>query len=129
MQSNQTTNQVTTLETLFPYTNEMLQAHLRSGKVTEVKELGYKSRSPATGIRCADGFTVSLQASQYHYCSPRQDDCEDYYSIEIGFPSEAEESWLEYAENGEEPTDTVYGYVSVDLVLEVLNKHGGVVVS
>jgi len=125
MQSNQTTTDK--VNVLFPYTNEMLQAHLRSGKVIEAA--GYKSRSTAKGIQCADGFTVSLQASKYHYCYPREDDCVEYYEVEIGFPSEVEELWLEYAEQPEEPTGTVYGYVPVELVLQVLNEHGGVVIS
>lgn len=124
-----TTTQVTVIETLFPYTNEMLQAHLISGKRTEFPDLNYVSRECAKSIRCADGFTVSLQASNFHYCSPREIDCHEYYEIEIGFPSEAEELWMEYAENKDEPTGTVYGYVPVELVLEVLNRHGGVVVS
>ena len=124
-----TTTQVTTPKILFPYTNKMLQAHLISGKRTEVPDLDYVSRALAKSIRCADGFTVSLQASTYHYCSPRETDCNGYYEIEIGFPSEKEELWMEYAENKDEPTGTVYAYVPVELVLEVLNKHGGVVVS
>lgn len=26
------------------------------------------------GITCADGFTLSVQGSKYHYCTPRVDD-------------------------------------------------------
>lgn len=75
---------------------------------------------------CEDGFTMSVQASHYHYCSPRQDNAAFYYKVEIGFPSEKEEYLMPYAEDRERPTDTVYGYVPVEIVECVIEKHGGI---
>lgn len=99
---------------------EQLQEHLVSGPV-----LGY-SRRPAPPIVCADGLTLSVQASHLHYCSPRNDEG-PYSTVEIGFPSEKVEEFMEYAEDAENPTQTVYARVPVEVVLQVINSRGGVV--
>jgi hypothetical protein len=31
-----------------------------------------------------------------------------------------------YADNGDDPTGTIYGYVPIELVEEVLKQHGGI---
>ena len=50
-------------------------------------------------VVCADGFTMSVQASENHYCSPRADGAEVIYGrVEIGFPSEHEPEFDEYVE-------------------------------
>lgn len=75
---------------------------------------------------CADGFGISIQASQYHYCAPREDGQIDYEQVELGYPSEREEMILDFAEDPDDPTNTVYGYVPVGVVDEMLEKHGGI---
>ena len=79
-------------------------------------------------LHCNDGFSMSVQAHEYNYCSPRvkpeETDC--YYQVEVGFPSEREELLMEYVEDYDNPTDTVYGYVPVGVVQEVIEKHGGI---
>lgn len=78
------------------------------------------------GLVCADGFKVSVQASEYHYCSPRESGIDLVYSsFELGFPSEKEDLIMEYAEDADKPTDTVYGFVPADVVYDVIQKHGG----
>jgi hypothetical protein len=77
-------------------------------------------------IKCADGFTMSVQASAYHYCSPRITGLTIYNNYEIGYPSEAEPLLMPYAEDAEHPTDTVYGYVPMQVLADVIAKHGGV---
>lgn len=77
-------------------------------------------------VRCADGYTVSVQANEYCYCSPRSD-ADHYDKVELGYPSSEDSELIEYAENEIHPCDTVYGYVPVDLVDKVLEKHGGIV--
>lgn len=77
-------------------------------------------------VRCADGYTVSVQAGEYHYCSPRAD-AGHFDKIELGYPSDEDSELKAYAEDEERPCDTVYGYVPVKLVDEVLTKHGGIV--
>lgn len=79
------------------------------------------------GVTCADGFRLSVQASEYHYCTPRET-AKYYLSVEVGFPSERPEPWDEwskYAESGESPTDTVYGWVPAALVRDLIQAHGG----
>lgn len=75
---------------------------------------------------CADGFSMSVQASDIHYCEPRESFLKHYDSVEIGFPSEEESLLLDYAEDPDALTDTVYGYVPTELVDKVLEKHGGI---
>ena len=53
-----------------------------------------------------------------------------YSAVEIGFPSDHEpliEKWAENLfEDTPDFTDTVYSYVPVKVVDEVLKKHGGI---
>ena len=78
-------------------------------------------------IICADGFSMSVQASSFSYCEPRIDNAEEYQKVEVGFPSDPEPLIIRYAEDPSQPTETVYGWVPVDVVLNVCAKHGGVV--
>ena len=78
-------------------------------------------------VVCADGFTMSVQAHQGAYCSPRMDNAEKYTSVEIGFPSKKEPMIKEYCEEPGSPLDTLYGYVPVQTVTNVIAKHGGIV--
>ena len=78
-------------------------------------------------VVCADGFRMSVQAHDGAYCEPRLDGQRKYTLVEIGFPSAKEELLMPWAEEREKPTDTVYGYVPVDIVTNVIVKHGGIV--
>ena len=75
-------------------------------------------------MKCKDGFTMSVQASKGHYCRPRLD-CGPWDKVEVGFPSQKEELLIEYAEEPEKPTMTVYGYVPIEIVKQIILKHGG----
>ena len=84
-------------------------------------------------VVCADGFGVSIQASDCHYCEPRisqypENDFVPYETVELGYPSEADEDLLPYQEcpDREDPTESVYGYIPVSVVDKVLEKHGGI---
>lgn len=79
----------------------------------------------AACIECKDGFHMSVQASGGHYCSPRRDEGWPYYEWEVGYPSSEDADLLPYAEDKGRPTDTVYGYVPIDVILAVIAKHGG----
>jgi hypothetical protein len=76
-------------------------------------------------IECADGLTLSVQASAFHYCTPRETGAHPYQSVEVGFPSERIEALMPYAEDAEAPTETVYGYVPVEVVNQIVTEHGG----
>ena len=75
-------------------------------------------------VICADGFTISIQANQGSYCEPRND-VGPYSCVELGFPSMEETVILRFAEEPASPTESVYGYVPVKLVRELLERHGG----
>lgn len=78
---------------------------------------------------CADGFTLSIQASGMHYCIPNEDLSDGNYSkVELSYLSEEVEEFLPFAEDDEAPLATVYGYVPVETVDAVLAKHGGIAV-
>ncbi len=74
---------------------------------------------------CKDGFSMSVQASDGHYCHPRRDE-PPYTELEVGFPSEAEPHLLKHAEEQDRPTKTVYPYVPTTLIEGIIEKHGGI---
>ncbi len=77
-------------------------------------------------ITCLDKASVSIQANQSAYCTPRND-VGPYTEIEAGFPSvEPPISWHPYAED-RNLTDTVYGYMPSHLVWEFIDAHGGMI--
>ena len=78
-------------------------------------------------VVCADGFRMSVQGHEGAYCEPRLNNQKKYNLVEIGFPSQREELIMPWCEDSDHPTDTVYGYVPVDVVTNVLVKHGGMV--
>ena len=78
-------------------------------------------------IRCKDGFSMSVQAGETQYCHPRENGADRYTEVEIGFPNRSEELILEFAEDGNNPTETVYPYVPAPVVTLVIAKHGGMV--
>jgi len=82
-------------------------------------------RVMAPYIVCADGFTMSVQASGSHYCEPRGN-YNRYREFEIGFPSQKESLIMRYCEDESKPTDTVYAFVPCNVVNDVLEKHGGI---
>jgi len=82
-------------------------------------------------IVCADGFTMSVQASGFHYCDPR-DDYGPYTKAEVGFPSEKDPELEKFAEDPDAATEngavqTVYGYVPVGVIMDVIERRGGMV--
>ena len=76
-------------------------------------------------VVCAVGFTMSVQAHEGAYCTPRIDGASSYSEVEIGFPNMVEPLILPYAEQADRPTSTVYGYVPRERVMLVVLKHGG----
>ena len=68
---------------------------------------------------------MSVQASEYTYCTPR-DNVGPYTHVEVGFPSHSFPEAAEYKEDPEkDDTDTVFAYVPVEIVWEWITKHGG----
>lgn len=76
-------------------------------------------------VVCTDGFKVSVQADEYHYCSPRND-VGPWTAVELGFPSSADDLIAEYAEDESDLTGTVYSHVPITTVQALVEKHGGI---
>lgn len=77
-------------------------------------------------ITCSDGYNVSVQASEFHYCAPRDYLSDGRYSAwELGFPTQADDILTEYAEEPGNPLQTVYGWVPTEVVDALIEKHGG----
>ena len=101
---------------------EFLATTIKSHKYLFSDEIIQENRPR---LFCNDGFSISVQASSFHYCRPRLDGVQNYESVELGFPSKEDELINEYAED-EPYTETVYGYVPIEIVEELINKHGGI---
>lgn len=71
---------------------------------------------------CIDGFRISVQASGWHYCSPRMslENGEEYTTLELGFANMKDELIEEYR------SGPIYPYVPVDVVDKLIEKHGGI---
>ena len=78
-------------------------------------------------IECADGFSMSVQASSFNYCEPRINNAKAYTAVEVGYPSDYESMLATWAENPDNYTRTVYPFVPVQVIVDVCAKHGGVV--
>lgn len=82
------------------------------------------------GIRppliCKDGFSISVQASRFNCCEPREDGDVIYESVELGFPDMEDELIAKYAEDPDDLLHTFYDYVPVAIVNQLIEKHGGI---
>lgn len=103
-----------------------LNEYLKAQHAEYRKRHGAQYSPRAKAIKCADGLTLSVQASEGHYCSPRDDDG-PWDTVEIGYPSEQVNEIMVYAETPSDPTNTVYGWVPVAVVEAVIEAHGGMV--
>lgn len=80
---------------------------------------------PYPHITCVDGFSISVQAGEICYSDPKGK-AEEYTSLELGYPSEPDNMIKQWAENKEDLVNTVYPYVPVEVVDNLLEKHGGI---
>lgn len=77
-------------------------------------------------IYCEDGFEMSVQAGDGLYSAPRENlESGEYTACEVGFPNRKEELLMPYAEDPKTPTESVYGYVPVEVIERIIEKHGG----
>ena len=79
-------------------------------------------------IVCNDGFSMSVQAFDGAYCHPRGllNDANEYTHFEVGFPTSDEITFLSYAEDESNPTETVYPYVRAFFIQQTIDMHGGI---
>ena len=79
-------------------------------------------------LKCKSGLEMSVQASEIHYSSPRENRRDgSFSSFEVGFPTEKVEALMEYAESPEMPTNTVYGGVPFAVIDAIIEDNGGLI--
>jgi hypothetical protein len=99
-------------------THEMLMAHLSKAKE------GAFSRLPM--VRCANGFTMSVQYGSGLYCSQYMTDFPvEPKTCEVGFPSRCVKALEPYREGADKPTKSVYGWVPLAVIVEIIDANGG----
>ena len=81
-----------------------------------------------------NGERISVQASKFHYCTPRVNGAEYYTSVEVGNINNIElgEEWEEYQDNASEEWSAsfaVYSFVPVSLVWNMIQSKGGLIES
>ncbi len=79
----------------------------------------------ATIIKCVDGFEMSVQASDQHYCERNAEG--ELIEVECGFPTTTPktEKLRDHAETSEY-TETIYPYTPIEVVRAELDAHGGI---
>ncbi|WP_156878737.1 hypothetical protein [Roseomonas gilardii] len=90
-----------------------------------IKENQDETLGLAPKIKCRDGFGVSIQASRYHYCTPREDGPEFWTEFECGFPTAPVRSWREWRDGPTPDTQNVFGFVPASKIMDVIRRHGG----
>lgn len=76
-------------------------------------------------LMMTDGFSISVMGGKYVHSYPKSTKG-PYHSLELGYPSVREDMIMSYAEEPVNPTQTIYSYVPKNIVMAVLEKHGGV---
>lgn len=98
-------------------TIDKLQDHLTA--VVLYKGTWSEYKEQASAIECADGTTLSVQASKDHYSTPRENEG-PYTEVEV---------WLvtapvtEFEYSSDEPSS----YVPIEQVAQFIDNHGGMV--
>lgn len=98
------------------YTNDWLAAQ-KAGKT------GY-SRTVVPHITCKDGTALSVQASDAHYCSPK-DDNGPWTSVEVWCIRAPSGRTVHPRSFGNGGRSDPYGWVPVEIVDKFIKRHGG----
>ena len=90
---------------------------------------GRESSGHLPKLTLKDGTTLSVQASAFNYSTPRKNISDNtlYSEWEIGFPSVEIPEINSYAEDSENYTETVYGWVPYEVIQKLINSRGGIV--
>ena len=104
--------------------NEFLKKNYHGHKTRGLYSVG-EIPEVTKRIECNDGFSISVQANDFTYCTPRENKAWPYSEEESRFPSDVDDLIEGYsAEPG--ITRTVYPYVPIDIVNQLIEKHGGI---
>ena len=96
-------------------TIDRLQKHLANEIIKTTSGLYYKPLADL--VECADGTTLSVQASEGHYCTPRNNKG-PYKKVEVWCVS-SEVTEFDYSDD--EPS----AYVPIEDVVRFIDNHGG----
>jgi hypothetical protein len=81
-------------------------------------------------VELADGSSMSIQASKWHYCTPREDNLERYSTWEVGYVTGNVGPLAEYTENDganeDGEYDGVFPQVPTAVVVARINSRGGI---
>ena len=88
----------------------------------------YSLQTVRPRVLCKDGFSVSIQANHNAYCTPEADLKDgNYTEVELGYPNQEDGMLLDYAEDVDCPTCTVYSHVPIEVIEKVCENHGGII--
>jgi hypothetical protein len=78
-----------------------------------------------------NGGSISVQASRYHYCEPRNDNG-PYTELELGYPSretKLSQSLIRHQEQSSvtDPYNNIFPYVPVKVLMKLADMNGGFV--
>lgn len=103
-----------------------LQKFLSATTIIELSNSRFELKKHTPRIQCMDGTSLSVQASQYHHCTP-QSNYGPWTHVEIGFPSKSFPILQPYAGDQTVPQEnTVFSYVPIDIVEACINECGGI---
>ena len=122
---------------LYIYCGDCFKGHLRvpeiklhavSDYLIETCNFVYGMQKARPRIECKDGFSLSVQAGSMFYCTPRSDYVLYYTACEVDLPSSKEELLMPYIEccAGALPTECMYPQTPIEVIEEVVKKHGGI---
>lgn len=96
--------------------NEFLKKNYHGHKTRGLYSVG-EIPEVTKRIECNDGFSISVQANNFAYCMPREDKAWPYSEVDDLIEIYGEEHGT---------TETIYPYVPIDIVNELIEKHGGI---
>jgi len=93
---------------------------------TQETKLRYKEQAGLQGRRICklkDGTIASIQASEFHYCVPKQDNAEKYRAVEAWF-------WRpdkRFKEGRRLLTENPLSFLPANKLMGLIDSHGGIV--
>lgn len=106
---------------------DWVNQHLKATRKMETTTGGYTFQRIREKAKCVSGLEISIQASDGHYCTPRVTDAPLYTHVEVGFPPYRIAQLMAFAEDREKPTETVYGWVPIHIMNDIIDAHGGLI--
>lgn len=100
----------------------------KASVLTDVHEYMIMTKGDFRGrMVMADGWSVSVQASWGHYCTPRKSGADKYTHVEVGYPSAYDP--ILFAHGSESGDGKIFPYLPIEVVQQLADAHGGIVAS